>query len=98
MFWLLGTLVLCAAVVLAGRAHSRRLDALDDQIWLKPMKHVPHFKVVCRNCEALDIRSDYADRAPSSTVIKCSVCDCSRGTLGALQSLADSNRRDLFEA
>ncbi len=98
MFWILGALGFCAAVVLVGRAHSRHLDALDDQVSLKPMKHVPHFEIVCRQCEALGVRSDYAEGAPSSTIIKCSVCDAPRGTLGALQSLAKSNRRDLFEA
>jgi hypothetical protein len=98
MLWLFGTLVFCAAVVLAGRAHSRRLDALDDRIRLKPLKHDSHVHVVCRHCEAQSIRPGYSDGGPSSTIMKCSVCDCSRGAPGALQSLAGSNRRDLFEA
>jgi hypothetical protein len=30
MFWVFGALAVCSAIVIAGRAHSRRLDELDD--------------------------------------------------------------------
>jgi hypothetical protein len=30
MIWLVAGLVICAAIVVAGRAHSRHLDRLDD--------------------------------------------------------------------
>jgi len=35
MFWVLGGLAVCTAIVLAGRAHSRRLDARDEELWKK---------------------------------------------------------------
>ena len=55
------------------------------------------FKVVCIDCESLGIVLDYRADAPSSTEIRCSHCNALRGTLGALRSLANSNRQDLFE-
>jgi hypothetical protein len=30
MIWFFGALAVCSAIVIAGRAHSRRLDYLDD--------------------------------------------------------------------
>jgi hypothetical protein len=89
---------ICTAIVVAGRAHSTHLDKLDDHVWRNPMKHVPRFEVVCSQCAGVGVRSDFAEGAPPSTIIKCSVCDAPRGTLGALQELANSNRHDLLEA
>lgn len=97
MFWILAGLGICGAVVMAGRAHSRHLDALDEKLRLNPIKSEPHFEVVCHNCSALGIQPDFGEGAPSSTIIKCSVCNAARGTLGALQSIANTNRRDVFE-
>ncbi len=97
MFWVLAGLGICGSIVMAGRAHSRHLDALDDKLRLDPARHAADFELVCRNCAALGIRPDFGEGAPSSTIIKCSGCSSPRGTLGALQSIASSNRRDLFE-
>jgi hypothetical protein len=83
---------------MAGRAHSRHLDALDDKLSLRPMKQVPHFEIVCCQCEAPGVHFDRVDGAPSSVIVKCSACGAPRGTLGALQSLAQTSRRDLFDA
>ena len=97
MFWVLAGLGICGAIVMAGRAHSRHLDALDHKFQLSPAGQAPHFELVCRNCAALGIRPDFGEGAPASTIIKCSACNSPRGTLGGLQSIASSNRRDLFE-
>jgi hypothetical protein len=97
VFWVLAGLGICGAIVMAGRAHSRYLDALEDKFRLSPARHVPHFELVCRNCAGLGIRPDFGEGAPASTIITCSACSSPRGTLGALQSIASSNRRDLFE-
>lgn len=97
MFWILAGLGICGTIVMAGRTHSRHLDALEAKLRLTPVEGEPRFEVVCRNCAALGIRPDFGEGAPSSTIIKCSVCSSPRGTLGALQSLAKSNRRDVFE-
>lgn len=97
MFWILAGLGMCGAIVIAGRAHSRHLDALDDKLRLIPMQNASHFELVCRKCAALGIRSDYANGAPPSTIVRCSACDSPRGTLGALQTIAHSGRSDLFE-
>jgi hypothetical protein len=38
MIWALGGLLVCAAIVIAGRRHSRYLDELDrqrDEVWRK---------------------------------------------------------------
>jgi hypothetical protein len=92
MYWTLAGLAICAVIVIAGRAHSRYLDEHDEEAWLNPMTPPPDFAVVCKSCGSLTVRSDYAEGAPSSTVIKCSACDSPRGTLGGLRVLA--NRRD----
>jgi hypothetical protein len=52
------------------------------------------FTVVCHHCGSLSIRFE-ADS--SATVIKCGACDSPRGTLAALQVLANSNRCDLYD-
>jgi hypothetical protein len=55
------------------------------------------FQVVCVKCESLGIVLDYRNDAPPTTQIRCSHCNGLRGTLGALRSLAISDRQDLFE-
>jgi hypothetical protein len=97
VLWILAGLGICGAIVIAGRAHSRHLDALDAKLQLSPMKNTSHFEIVCRNCSALGVRPDYAEGASTSTTIRCSACDAPRGTLGALQNIANSNRRDLLK-
>ncbi len=96
MFWVLAGLGICGAIVMAGRAHSRHLDAVEARFQLSP-RQAPQFDLVCRNCAALGIRPDFGEGAPASTIIRCSTCNSPRGTLGALQSIASSSRRDLFE-
>jgi hypothetical protein len=73
------------------------MDVLAAKLQVSPMKNASHFEVVCRDCAALGVRPDYSEGASSSTIIRCSVCDAPRGTLGALQNIAHSNRRDLLK-
>jgi hypothetical protein len=61
------------------------------------MNILPAFQLVCDKCDALGIMLDYPDDAPSSTLIKCRHCGGPRGSLGDLRSLAQSDRRDIFE-
>jgi hypothetical protein len=61
------------------------------------MNRRPEFKLICVNCDSLGITLDFAEDAPSSTLIRCGCCNAPRGTLGDLRVLAGSNRRDLFD-
>jgi hypothetical protein len=58
----------------------------------------PAFQIVCVICDAMGVALDYAEGAPSSTLVKCHDCGAPRGTLGDLRHLAQSDRTDLFSA
>ncbi len=76
MFWMFAGLAVCAAIVIAGRAHSRHLDKLDESVWLNPMNPPPDFAVVCQNCGAVGGRSD-GEIAASSGIDHgtCGICN-----------------------
>ena len=76
MYWVLAGLAICAAIVIAGRAHSRQLNKLDENVWISMMSPPPDFAVFCRDCGSLSVLSDYSDGALSSRIdnIRCGVC------------------------
>jgi hypothetical protein len=55
------------------------------------------FTVVCHHCGSLSIRYSDGEAASSAAVVRCGACNSPRGTLAALQVLANSNRRDLLD-
>src|ERR1700743_1160585 len=46
------------------------------------------FQMVCRDCGTLGIKIESPVDASPETVVRCSNCDVSRGTIGALRDLA----------
>jgi len=55
------------------------------------------FQLVCVACDSVGVVIDYPAQAPASTIVKCSHCSASRGTLGELRRLALSGQRDLWD-
>jgi hypothetical protein len=55
------------------------------------------FLVVCHHCGSLSIRYNDCEADSSATIVRCGACNSPRGTLAALQVLANSNRRDLWD-
>ena len=55
------------------------------------------FQLVCAQCDSVGVIIDHGEQAPPSTIVRCSHCETSRGTLGELRELASSGRRDLFD-
>ena len=55
------------------------------------------FQLVCAKCDSVGVIIDNGELAPPSTIVRCSHCGASRGTLGELRELASSGRRDLFD-
>jgi hypothetical protein len=55
------------------------------------------FTVVCHHCGSLSIRYNDGEAASSAAIVRCGACNSPRGTLAALQVLANSNRRDLLD-
>lgn len=55
------------------------------------------FQLVCAKCDSVGVIIDHGELAPPSTIVRCSHCEASRGTLGELRGLASSGPRDLFE-
>jgi hypothetical protein len=53
------------------------------------------FQLVCIECDSVGVVIDYPEQAPASTIVKCSHCSASRGTLGELRRLALSGQRAL---
>jgi hypothetical protein len=84
MYWMLAGLGVCGAIVIAGRAHSRRLDELDKEAWVV-LTHPPDVAFFCHNCGVLGVRSDCGDGALSRVDHKCDICNSRCGTFGALQ-------------
>jgi hypothetical protein len=55
------------------------------------------FMVVCNHCGSVSIRYDDCEGGSLTTIVRCGGCNSPRGTLAALQVLANSNRRDLLD-
>ncbi len=55
------------------------------------------FQLVCTQCDSVGVIIDHGELAPPSTIVRCSHCEASRGTLGELRGLASSGRRHLFD-
>jgi len=47
------------------------------------------FQMVCGNCGSLSVKIDDPEKACRETIIYCSNCGASRGTMGALRDLAE---------
>jgi hypothetical protein len=52
------------------------------------MNNDAEFQMVCRDCGTLGIRIESPVDASPETVVRCSNCGTSRGTMGALRELA----------
>ena len=52
------------------------------------MNNDVEFQMVCRDCGTLGINMQSGVDAPSETVVTCTNCGNSRGTIGALRDLA----------
>jgi hypothetical protein len=55
------------------------------------------FTIVCHQCGSLSIRYDDCEADSFATIVRCGACNSPRGTLAALQVLANSNRRNLLD-
>ncbi len=55
------------------------------------------FQLVCAQCDSVGLIIDHGEQAPSFSIVRCSHCEASRGTLGELREFANSGRRDLFD-
>jgi hypothetical protein len=84
------------------KAHARRRPVIKVTIPMNGSKAefgAGHdFSLVCGHCRSLSIRYDGCDRDPFAKIVRCGACNSVRGSFGDLQALANSNRRDLFDA